>query len=71
MFNRQFKHDVKDIQSIQEICKSSYECVAKSFGFSTNWKNLNKFLNIKADLINEIKKRRDLIIEKYTSMLLK
>lgn len=71
MFNRQFKHDVKDIKSIQEVCKSSFESISKSFGFTGNWKNLNKFLTIKADLINEVKKRREFIIEKYTSMLLK
>lgn len=64
MFNRQFKHDVKDIQSIKDICKTSYENIAKAFGYSTNWKNLNKFLILKAEIINEVKKRREIIIEK-------
>lgn len=71
MFNRQFKHDVKDIKSIQDQCKSNFINVAQSFGFTANWKNLNKFLNIKSELINEVNKRREVIIEKYTSLLLK
>jgi len=71
MFNRQFKHDVKDIKSIQDQCKSCFINVAQSFGFTANWKNLNKFLSIKSELINEVNKRREIIIEKYTSLLLK
>jgi len=70
-FNSQFKLDVKNIKSIQDVCKASFECVAKSFGFTSHWKNLNKFLNIKSELINEIKRRRIIIVEKYTSLLLK
>jgi len=71
MFNRQFKNDVKDIKSIQDKCKSTFINIAQSFGFKAQWKNLNKFLNVKSDLINEVKKRRDVIIEKYTTLLLK